>query len=124
MPLTETIEPYEVLFRFKDGVYQGAHFVAKTVIRRDGVFVSESLGQAIPLKDTTDINVKNILGDVVILQDAAVNEVRAEIDALNDEAANTAKRHQVELAAKDATAQTLLARVAELESPTESEPSG
>ncbi len=53
MALTERDVPYEFLVRWgRDSKVQGCHVVWATIIERDGVFVSQTSGLAMPVSDS------------------------------------------------------------------------
>ncbi len=49
MPLTDVTVPYELLFRFGDGVLQGAHYQARRVVSDGDTILADQLGPAQPV---------------------------------------------------------------------------
>lgn len=47
--INETTEPYEILVRYEGGGFKGAHYVERTIIRRDGVEIHSTVGSAQPI---------------------------------------------------------------------------
>lgn len=111
--LEEVKELDSVLIRFENGAAKGACAYYNEGIKRDGVWVAGAVqqGAAVPLSlvDADDgPTLEAVLGKTIPGLAARVAELEAELGTLKHNSA-------VELAAKDATAQTLLEQAAAME---------
>lgn len=117
MTLKKITQPCEILFRFdheRPGVLKGAHYCDRTVVLDDGVVISSVQNPAVAVNvgaGTPGLVLADILGTLVLGQQAQLDEQAAAIEAHN----NVVREKDAELDAKDATAQALLAQVADLE---------
>ncbi len=103
----EKQEPYEILIRFEVGKYRGAHFQAINTVYKDGAPLTQTLLAPVPIKDAEGFKIADVIGQVLIDQDAAVQSVLADMIALR-------KQTTEELAAKDLV---ITERLAELDDP-------
>ena len=113
MALKKIIQPDEVLFRFdheRPNAIKGGHYCSRTVVMDGDVVISsvqnpaESIDVGAGVKG---LDLKAILGTVVLGQQAKMDEQTAAIEAHNKAISDK----DAELAAKDGVAQELLARV-------------
>lgn len=106
--LEKTKTLYEVLLRFGvDGKLAGAHAQYLDTITEDGVVISATPGHAIPLSLVEAADKATLT--------AALGEASAALLNAKEAAEAEVASLRAEMQVKDATAQSLLARVAELE---------
>ena len=106
--LVKTKTLYEVLLRFDDaGKLKGAHAQYLDAITEDGVVISATPGHAIPLSLVEAADKATLT--------AALGEASAALLTAKEAAEAEVVSLRAEMQAKDATAQSLMARVAELE---------
>jgi len=124
----EKTEPYEVLIRFENGAYRGAHYQEITTILRDGQPIpgGQTIGPAIPIKDAPRQTLVDVMGLVAVEQALTVDryieqlagkdvELAERDERIAELEAADAGKLQLELEAANANAQVLLERIAELE---------
>ncbi len=107
MALTESQELYEVLLRFEGGTLKGAHAQYLNTIQRDGVTITATPGDAVPLSLVADVDKPTL---TKVLTAAKLALLTAKETAESEAAALKADN-----AAKDANIQELLARAEEAE---------
>lgn len=84
MPNPNT-EPHEVLIRFENGVYKGAHYQSMLVFRDDaGKVTNVMLNAAVPIKDAVGFKLADVLGQAFIDQDAALQSAQRELKLIGD----------------------------------------
>lgn len=79
-----TTEPYEILFRFENGAYKGAHYQSINVSRIGDVVTNTSLNHAVPIKDAVGFSVSDFLGKIIVAQEEALQTAASTLKAMQN----------------------------------------
>lgn len=108
--------PYELLFRLEAGKVKGAHVQYLDQLVVDGKVEKETISEAEPVAVVkTDATLKALIGEVVLAQQATLEEAQAKVAEAEAIVAN--RDLTPELAAKDAIIQQLMEELDALKNP-------
>lgn len=113
---TEETHPYEILIRFDEatGALKGAHQQRITVVKRDGVVIQATIGEAAPV-DLADFGASELMSETASAALAANANLQGQAAALTaerDEASQMAAALAAQLATVTAERDSLTSQLA------------